>query len=184
MIVLTYRGRTLEVSGQVLKTFQEMEITREAKVQEKEGDAGDGKPKAGYVTVEGIKADSISFEVLLSQAAGVDVLGETMGWRALVDGKFARLYIAGKDMLGMDMALTGCGTTQMQLSGAGEVSQAKLKLTFAQAGAEKKKRKGKTKTTYGFVDWSKLRADYASITKGATDNGKTFQSVFTPPPKE
>jgi hypothetical protein len=182
MIVLTFRGRTLEVSGQVIKTFQEMEITREANVKEQEGDAGDGKPKVNYAKVEGIKADNMSFEVLLLQVAGVDVMEEMQGWRQLVDGQRARLYLAGTDILETDVTLTGCDASQIMLDGAGGFSQAKLKLTFTQAGAVKVKKTGVVKKKGGDLNWEAVNR-YDALTKGVRDNGKTFQSVFTSPPK-
>ncbi len=180
MIVLTFRGRTLEVSSEVIKTFDEVELTREAKVKEQEGDAGNGKPKAGYAKVEGIKADSVSFEVQLSQAAGTDVLEEMQGWRALVDGQSARIYFAGNDILGLDMTLTACQATEMRFDGAGIISRAKLKLTFMQGRAGKAKSKSKTveiKITQQSIDY---KTALSNATNDIRNDAKNFQSVFTP----
>ncbi len=133
MIVLTYRGRTLEVSGEVIKTFTDMEITRQAKVKEKEQAISGMAAKAGYAEVEGVKADTVSMDVPLLSAAGVDVENEIKEWRALADGQSARLYIAGKDFLGVNVALTGCDATEIAVGGDGVWSRAKLKLTFTQS---------------------------------------------------
>lgn len=183
MVVLSYRGKTLEVSDQVIKTFEEMEITGEAEVKEHMQETK--TTKEGFVTVTGTKAESLSFEVLMKRAAGVDVWEEIKGWRKLMDGKGARVYIAGADILGFDMVLTECPASQIQISGSGVISQAKLKLTFQRNGVVKKKHKKKTSD----LNWEAVNR-YAQFTNSAYQNGKTasgqeswFASVFKPKPE-
>ena len=171
MNVLTYRGRSLEVSGEVIKTFEEMEITREAKVEEEDYTIKD--EKVGSAVVKSLKADSVSFEVLLLSEAGVDVWEEVKGWRALVGGQRARIYFAGTDILGFDMVLTECNASQMKMGTDGKVARAKVKLTFQRS---EKKPKKITPPKDDDLNWEAVNR-YNNLMQG----GKEFIPVFTSP---
>ena len=133
MIVLSYRGKTLRVDAEIIETFTDMEITRQATIKEKEQAVSGSTAKGGYADVSAIKADSVSLEVPLVHGAGVDVENEVSEWRVLVDGESARMYLAGRDFLGVNVALTGCDATEINIGGDGIWTHAKLKLTFTQS---------------------------------------------------
>ena len=133
MIVLSYRGKTLRVDAEIIETFTDMEITRQATIKEKEQAVNGSAAKASYADVSAIKADSVSLEVPLSHGAGVDVENEVSEWRALVDGESARVYFAGRDFLGVNVTLSGCDATEISFDGNGVWTRAKLKLTFTQS---------------------------------------------------
>ena len=133
MIVLSYRGKTLRVDAEIIETFTDMEITRQATIKEKEQAVSGSTAKGGYADVSAIKADSVSLEVPLVHGAGVDVENEVSEWRVLVDGESARMYLAGRDFLGVNVALTGCDATEINIGGDGTWTHAKLKLTFTQS---------------------------------------------------
>ena len=133
MIVLSYRGKVLKVDADIIQTFTDMEITRQATIKEKEQAISGSAAKGGYADVSAIKADSVSMEVPLVHGAGVDVENEVDEWRALVDGESARMYFAGRDFLGVNVVLTGCDATEINIGGDGTWTHAKLKLTFTQS---------------------------------------------------
>lgn len=91
-----------------------------------------GKSKT---TKKGLKAQSVSFSITPTYAAGVNPRSEFESYKKLV-GKTARLYIGGK-AFGPYLMLTNAALSDVKMTNNGGILSAKISLTFKQSTKKK-----------------------------------------------
>lgn len=87
-----------------------------------------GKSKT---TKKGLKAQSVSFSITPTYAAGINPRNEFESYKKLI-GKTARLYIGGKTF-GPYLMLTSASLSDVTLTNGGGILSAKISLTFEQS---------------------------------------------------
>lgn len=91
-----------------------------------------GKSKT---TKKGLKAQSVSFSITPTYAAGVNPRSEFESYKKLI-GKTARLYIGGK-AFGPYLMLTNAALSDVKMTNNGGILSAKISLTFKQSTKKK-----------------------------------------------
>lgn len=130
MILASWAGKTLEVSGSKIEGFDTLSYYAEAVTEDKE------KSDQQYKAFKLAGARTINVTVLLRSALGVDVKAEIDDWMKLLeDGKKAKFYVAGVAISSEEYILTSVRCDQVLISASGKWKSADMALEFAQTGA-------------------------------------------------
>lgn len=130
MILASWAGKTLEVSGSKIEGFDTLSYYAEAVTEDKE------KSDQQYKAFKLAGARTINVTVLLRSALGVDVKAEIDDWMKLLeDGKKAKFYVSGTAITDAEFILTTVRCDQVQLTPGGKWKCADMTLEFSQTGS-------------------------------------------------
>ena len=130
MILASWAGKTLEVSGSKIEGFDTLSYYAEAVTEDKE------KSDQQYKAFKLAGARTINVTVLLRSALGVDVKAEIDDWMKLLeDGKKAKFYVAGVAISSAEYILTSVRCDQVLIGASGTWKSADMALEFAQTGS-------------------------------------------------
>lgn len=140
-----WRTKVLEVSAKKIEAFNELSHTTEVATEEKTSG------KQSFARVKNMKPRTLTCTIPLYAVAGVDVNAEIAEWEALVDGKSAKIYVAGKALSAHKMMLTKVTVSERRYNAREENTGANVELTFTQgkstSNGKSSKRGTKSTTT-------------------------------------
>lgn len=131
--VATWNGKTFSVDASKVYSFEN--LTYKAGVKLKEDTSSTGKKTAGQTAkyVQSTEPATMSLEVPLDRAMGVDVQAEAMSWIAMAKaGSSGKFLLGGADVLGVNVLLENCEVSDVSVNGNGVMCSCKLKLSFMQ----------------------------------------------------
>jgi hypothetical protein len=134
-IIASWRNKRWEVSPSKIYNIENLSTTYKLKTDTNQDN--EGTPPTN---VRGNELVPLSFEVVLGDAAGVNVRGEIDSWEDLV-GKSGAFLLGGKRFGPELMKLHSVGVNDVKLDDTGRIRTAKLSLQFEEDAEEAAKLK-------------------------------------------
>ena len=126
MPIAIFASKTFKTSSRSLYTFDEFTTSSGLQVEKQDVE---GKKPSTYI--KGSDLDSMSFNIPLSHSLGIDVWGEFVSWKAIMEREKAYTFILGGKPVGQNKwLLKSVQLSNSKIDGNGKILSASLQLQF------------------------------------------------------